>query len=44
MAGWGVIRLLNSPGRNQPVWVEYHHDAPAEKGKGNIVVHLYQES
>lgn len=38
----GIVRLLETPGPNQPVWVEYHHDAPAEKGE-TIVVHLYRE-
>ena len=39
----GVIRLLDSPGANQPVWIEYHYDAPAEPGENNIRVHLYRE-
>lgn len=39
----GVIRLLETPGPNQPVWVEYHHDAPAEAGENNIRLHLYRE-
>lgn len=39
----GVIRLLKTPGPNQPVWVEYHHDAPADAGTDNIRVHLYRE-
>ena len=39
----GVIRLLETPGPNQPVWVEYHHETPAERGEDNIVVHLYRE-
>ena len=39
----GVIHLLKTPGPNQPVWVEYVHDVPAEPGEGNIVVHLYRE-
>lgn len=39
----GVIRLLNSPGPNKRVWVEYFYDAPAEAGEDNIVVHLYRE-
>lgn len=39
----GVVKLLETPGPNQPVWIEYHHDAPAEAGDGNIVVHLYRE-
>jgi hypothetical protein len=25
------------------VWVEYFHDAPAEAGEGNVVVHTYRE-
>lgn len=40
----GTIHLHESPGPNQPVWVEYHHDVPAEKGRDNIVVHIYQET
>ena len=39
----GVIHLLGTPGPNRPVWVEYHHDAPADAGENNIVVHLYRE-
>lgn len=39
----GVVRLLQTPGPDRPVWIEYHHDAPAEAGENNIVVHLYQE-
>lgn len=39
----GVVRLLRTPGSNQPVWVEYHCDVPAEAGENNIVVHLYHE-
>lgn len=39
----GVIHLLESPGPNRPVWVEYVYDVPAEPGEGNIVVHLYRE-
>jgi|GEM_PF-1831811 len=39
----GVVRLLDTPGPNRPVWVEYHHDAPAEAGENNIIVHLYRE-
>jgi hypothetical protein len=39
----GTIQLLETPGPDQPVWVEYHYDAPAEKGRDNIVVHIYQE-
>lgn len=42
-AGSGVIRLLSTPGPNQPVWVEYLHDAPAAAGTDNIRVHLYVE-
>ncbi len=34
----GVINLFDTPGPNQPVFVEYHHDAPAEPGKGNILL------
>lgn len=40
----GVIRLLRTPGPDRPVYVEYHHDAPAEPGDGNIVIHLYRET
>lgn len=39
----GVINLLDTPGPNQPVWVEYHYDAPAEAGEKNIRVHCYRE-
>lgn len=39
----GVIRLLKSPGRDQPVWVEYFYDAPAEAGENNIRLHIYRE-
>ena len=39
----GVIRLLRTPGPGRRVFVEYHHDAPAEAGDGNIIVHLYRE-
>ncbi len=39
----GTIRLLQTPGPDRPVWIEYHYDAPAEPGDGNIVVHLYRE-
>jgi hypothetical protein len=39
----GVIHLLDTPGPNKDVWVEYHHDAPADAGENNIVVHLYRE-
>ncbi len=38
-----TIRLLRTPGPNKPVWVDYHHDAPAAAGDGNIIVHLYRE-
>ncbi len=40
----GTIRLWETPGPNQPVWIEYHYDAPAEKGEDNIRVHLYEET
>jgi len=40
----GTIRLLESPGPGQRVYVEYHHDVPAEPGEDNIVVHLYREN
>jgi len=40
----GVIQLLDTPGPNQPVWIEYHYDAPAETGTNNIVIHLYRET
>lgn len=39
----GVVRLLRSPGPNVPVWIEYHHDIPADSGENNILVHLYRE-
>lgn len=39
----GVVRLFDTPGPDQPVWVEYFHDAPAEPGDGNILLHLYRE-
>jgi hypothetical protein len=39
----GVVRLLDTPGPDQPVWIEYHHDAPAEAGENNIRLHLYRE-
>lgn len=40
----GVIRLFDTPGPNQPVWVEYHYDAPADAGENNIRVHLFRET
>ena len=40
----GIVRLLDAPGPDQPVWVEYHYDTPAEPGEGNIRVHLYRET
>lgn len=40
----GVIQLFESPGQDKPVWVEYHHDAPAEAGSDNIILHLYRET
>jgi hypothetical protein len=36
--GGGVIRLFNSPGPGQRVFVEYHYDAPAESGNNAIYV------
>ncbi|MDC0935676.1 hypothetical protein OAS39_05275 [Pirellulales bacterium] len=39
----GIIRLLETPGSNRQVWVEYHYDAPAEVGENNICIHLYHE-
>jgi hypothetical protein len=39
----GVIRLLDTPGPDRPMWVEYHYDAPAEPGQDNICIHLYRE-
>jgi hypothetical protein len=39
----GVVRLLETPGPDQPVWIEYHYDAPAEAGENNIRLHLYRE-
>lgn len=40
----GVIRLLESPGPGQRVWVEYHYDAPAQPGENNIRLHLFRET
>lgn len=40
----GVVRLFETPGPNQPVWVEYYYDAPADPGENNIIVHLYREA
>jgi len=39
----GVVRLLETPGPGETVFVEYHFDAPAAAGKDNIVLHLYRE-
>ena len=39
----GVIHLLQTPGPNRKVWVEYHYDAPADPGENNICIHLYKE-
>jgi hypothetical protein len=39
----GTIRLFDSPGPDQPVWVEYYHDAAADAEEHNIVLHLYRE-
>jgi hypothetical protein len=39
----GVVRLLDTPGPDQPVWVEYYHDTPAEAGTDNIRLYLYRE-
>jgi hypothetical protein len=39
----GLIRLHETPGPDKPVWVEYFHDAPADVGQNNIVVHTYRE-
>lgn len=39
----GVIRLFSTPGPNQPVWVTYVHDAPAEAGENNIQIQMYRE-
>jgi hypothetical protein len=39
----GIVHLLDTPGPDQPVWVEYFYDAPAEAGENNIRVHLYRE-
>jgi hypothetical protein len=39
----GTIRLFKTPGPDRPVWVEYHHDAPADEGENNIRLHLYRE-
>lgn len=43
-AASGTIRLLETPGPGRRVYVEYHHDAPAEPGENNIVLHLYREA
>ncbi len=43
-AGSGTIRLLETPGPGQRVFVEYHHDAPAEPGENNILIHVYRET
>lgn len=43
-AAAGIVRLLETPGPDQPVWVEYYHDAPAQPGHHNILVHLYRET
>lgn len=40
----GTVRLLETPGPGERVYVEYHHDAPAEPGEGNIVIHLFREA
>ena len=42
-ASSGVVRLLRTPGPDQPVWIEYHHEVPADAGEDNIVTHLYRE-
>ena len=39
----GTIRLLNTPGTDRPVWVEYFHDAPAVAGENNIRLTIYEE-
>ena len=39
----GIVNLYETPGPDKPVWVEYHHDAPAEKGENNIRLHMYRE-
>ena len=39
----GVVKLLETPGPDKKVFVEYHYDAPADAGSDNIVVHLYRE-
>lgn len=43
-AASGTVDLFETPGPDQPVWVEYHHDAPAEAGEANIGLHIYRES
>lgn len=35
----GVVRLFDSPGPGQRVFLEYHYDAPAEEESDNILVH-----
>lgn len=39
----GVVRLFSTPGPNQRVYVEYHHDRPADTGRDKIRVVLRQE-
>jgi len=39
-----TVRLLDTPGPDRPVWVDYVYDAPAEPGEHNIRLHLYRES
>jgi hypothetical protein len=39
----GIIHLLDTPGPDRPVWVEYFYDAPAAVVEDNIRVHLYRE-
>jgi len=40
----GIVYLLDTPGPDKPVWIEYHYDAPPEAGTDNIVLHLYREA
>lgn len=39
--GLGIIHLLDSPGPNRDVYVEYHYDAPAAPGEDNVKVYLH---
>lgn len=43
-AATGIVKLFETPGPNEKVFVEYHYDAPADAGEDNIVLHLYREA